>query len=659
MKSANSFGSFVRTYCSLGAAICLLALYQTQVQTQALQKFRTRYKWVVLMAVFAINAGLCLYVVLRRPGGRSIWKRTPEIELASWIRWLIAALLIAVPIPLYLAARADFFGHGMEAFFRLLWAAWWLMLAQAAGLRLASAMDWPRALIAVLLLDGLGAQLYTLATAVSAYPFSMGWSEASRYYYASLVLSQSVYGETFPLSVMHGTRYLLQSLPFLARSLPLWGARLWQVLLWIGLTLGAAWGLIRRLDVQARIDRILLAAWLFLFFFQGAVYYHLQVCVILILFGIEVRRPWLSFVVIAAASLWAGMSRVNWFPVPAMLAIALYLLERPFTAGRGFGDYLRTPILWAATGIAFAIVGQTAYIWMSGNNNIEAFASSFTSALLWNRWFPSATNPIGILPGIAIVSLPSWALICWRLRQSPTELHFLRLAALGVTLLILFAGGLVVSTKIGGGGDLHNMDAYIVLLAIVGGAVLVDKAAAERGIDRTPSPAPQAFMLLLVFVPVAFALLRLGTRFHYDSDRAALDLAALGHEVHTYGQSGEVLFMYERHLLTFGLIEGVRVVPDYEVVTLMEMAISGNQDYLSNFYADLASHRFSAIVAHPQNLGVETGDFLEESEAWNRLVARPLLCQYKPSLTLEYSNVQVLIPRARPCPDFPPKVRAP
>jgi hypothetical protein len=129
--------------------------------------------------------------------------------------------------------------------------------------------------------------------------------------------------------------------------------------------------------------------------------------------------------------------------------------------------------------------------------------------------------------------------------------------------------------------------------------------------------------------------------------------------VEIYSQSGEVLFMYERHLLTFGMVPKLPMVADYEVLTLMEMAISGNETYLRRFYEDLERHRFAAIAAHPQNLGVETGDFIEENDAWNRLVAQPLLCQYKPALTLDYSNVQILIPRARPCAEFPPKVGRP
>ena len=52
-------------------------------------------------------------------------------------------------------------------------------------------------------------------------------------------------------------------------------------------------------------------------------------------------------------------------------------------------------------------------------------------------------------------------------------------------------------------------------------------------------------------------------------------------------QNGPVLFINERQLVTFGDVR-VPLVPDYEAVTLMEMAMSGNQVYLDRFYDDLA-----------------------------------------------------------------------
>ena len=416
MNTANRIGSFVRTYFAVGAAICLLAIMQTQVQTQALAKLRTRYKWALLMAFFAFNLIVGLYIAIRGVQVPTRW-RLPIVVPTSRLGALVGGwVLVLLPVPLFLFARQEFFGRGLEGYFRLLWLFWWLALAQTAGLRLAAGWEWARAMVFALLIDGLAAQLFTLSTGVSAYPFSIGWSEASRYYYGSLVFSEALYGEALPLSVMHGTRYILQSIPFLVGSASLWAARLWQVLLWFGLTLLSSWATVRRLGLRHRLHSILITGWLFLFFFQGAVYYHLQVCVSLVVLGVTMKSSGRSMIALALASLWAGMSRVNWFPVPAMLGMALYFLETPLRRGKGIVVYLRTPVLWGLVGLLSAIAGQALYVALSRNTNLGAFASSFTSALLWYRWWPSSTNPIGIIPGAAIVSAPVLALIVWRFR---------------------------------------------------------------------------------------------------------------------------------------------------------------------------------------------------------------------------------------------------
>ena len=49
--------------------------------------------------------------------------------------------------------------------------------------------------------------------------------------------------------------------------------------------------------------------------------------VILVLWGFDATHFWRNLVLVLVASLWAGISRVNWLPVPGMLAAALYLLE--------------------------------------------------------------------------------------------------------------------------------------------------------------------------------------------------------------------------------------------------------------------------------------------------------------------------------------------
>ena len=649
--------TFARTYIAIGAAVSLLAIVQTQQQTEALLKFRTRYKWVFLMAFFAFYVAVGLYLVLRRDD--ALWKdRQIRIASAGWLRGL-GPVLILVAFPVLVYAEGQFYGRGPDAFFRLLWLFWALLLLQAIGWKLTTRMSWALSLAFALLLDGVIAQVYTSSLAVTNYPFSAGWSEASRFYYGSLPFSRSVYGLSLPLSVWHGTRYFLQSIPFVIKGLPLWFHRLWQVILWLGLTALTSWSLVRRLKLQQWTTALVLAAWFFLYVFQGAVYYHLQVCVIMILWGVSLRHPWRSLIAVIAASFWAGMSRLNWYPVPAMLAIAIYLLEEPFAWAADLWRYISKPVLWAIVGVATALLGQSFYIAISGNTNLQAFASSLTSALLWYRWFPSPTNRIGIIPGILIVSLPLFILLFTMIRGHTRNLHPVRWLGLLGMLLILLAGGLVVSTKIGGGGDLHNMDAYMVMLALIGAYFISQRVEPEPQSAAEFAAAPWPGIILMLVVPVAFGLLHVGPPFRYNPVQTAQDLATLREAVQNYSKSGPVLFINERQMLTFGTIPNVRVVPEYEVVSLMEMAISGNRPYLTQFYKDLANHRFAAIVAQKQNVGSVPGDFLEENDAWTSLVSVPLLCLYKPAVTLVSANVQVFVPRANPCPNYPPSLAQP
>ncbi len=646
--------TLIKTYFAIGAGIALLAIYQTQVQTQALIKIRTRYKWALLMVFFAFYAAAGLFIVLRKDAAESFWETIQtKLENAGWLRWL-GPVLVLVAFPILWAARWQYYGKGLDAFFRLMWLFWTLLLVQTFGWKLTTRFSWAVSFAFALLFDGTITQVYVSLLPVTNYPFSAGWSEASRFYYGSLPFAKSIYGVSLPLSIWHGTRYFLQSIPFVIQGLPIWVHRLWQALLWLGLTGLTSWLMIRRLRLKEWTMALIFGLWFFLYAFQGAIYYHLQVCVIIILLGVSLAHSWRSLLAVVLASLWAGMSRLNWYPVPAILAITIYLLEKPYCSERSFWRYAARPVLWGVVGIIAALLGQTLYIAISGNTNLAAFGSSLTSALLWYRWWPSATNPIGIIPGILIVSLPLFLLLFMIIRGHVRNVHLVRWLVLLAMLLVLFVGGLIVSTKIGGGGDLHNMDAYMVMLALVGLYFLAQRVEPESAVLGSFESARWPGMALMFMVPVAFTLLRVAPQFQYDPGKAAQDLATLRQSVEGYSQSGPVLFINERQLLTFGQIQHVPVVPDYEVVSLMEMAISGNRPYLTQFYQDLASHRFAAIVAHKQSLTAGEGDFAEEANVWTKLVSAPLLCQYKPILTLENSNIEVFVPRAKPCPDFPP-----
>jgi hypothetical protein len=116
--------------------------------------------------------------------------------------------------------------------------------------------------------------------------------------------------------------------------------------------------------------------------------------------------------------------------------------------------------------------------------------------------------------------------------------------------------------------------------------------------------------------------------------------------VNSLGKDGPVLFINERQMVAFGDVD-VPLVPEDEVVTLMEMAMSNNQPYLDKFYGDLASHRFAAIVATKQNKGIKVdGPLFEENNAWNSRISPYILCYYEPILRIdaEISNLEVYVP---------------
>ena len=175
------------------------------------------------------------------------------------------------------------------------------------------------------------AVLYRLAQFMAdlgTYPFSLGWSEASRYYYASLFFSERIYGISIPPSILHPTRYLIQSIPFLIPGAGLAVHRVWQVAVWV--ILSGITGIIlgRRIGLSRWKMILPFSLWVFLFLFQGPVYYHLLVMVVLVVWACRSTQGWWTLFIVGLASIWAGMSRVNWIPVPGMLAAMLYFLEK-------------------------------------------------------------------------------------------------------------------------------------------------------------------------------------------------------------------------------------------------------------------------------------------------------------------------------------------
>ncbi|MDP1544936.1 MAG: hypothetical protein Q8L87_02860 [Anaerolineales bacterium] len=628
----------------------LLAIPQTIQRAADLEIILLRSKWFGLVVLFGLTAllgtGMFRSAWLGRIAG---WLDGLEVKLTQFMRVAVGGFLIVFGFLFLWGIRFYVFGSFLPQLMPLFWVFLWAGLFQSFGLRLAGGgrLSWQVSLAFVFLAQGVAYQAVGILSIVSADPFSIGYSEAGRHYYASLFFSETMYGISLPYPFLHPSRYMLLSLPFLFEGLPLWVHRLWQALLWIGLTSASALLLARRMKLRNGA-LFLAAAWAFLYFLQGAVYYHLQICVILILAGVSVKHPWRSLVFIILASLWAGVSRVNWFPVPATLGITLYLLETSLS-GKGW-KYWITPFVWGVSGLLTALLAQFAYIQISGNADVSAFGSSFTSDLIWSRLLPNETFALGILPGILLVSAPLFAALYQMTRGRMAALHPLRWLALVSMLLILFVGGAVVSTKIGGGGDLHNMDAYLVALSVLVTAFWAGQVAAENEAQWMRGNVQWGVVFVALLIPLGFALPQFGRSHSYDPVLAQAGIQKLEQVVsETVNGGGEVLFVTERQLLTFGYLSPVPLVAEYEQSELMEMAMSRNRVYLEKFYSDLAAQRFAVIIAEDQKYSPrKSGAFVEEDAAWVRYVGVPILCYYKPAESLASNNLKIFVPRPNP-----------
>lgn len=160
---------------------------------------------------------------------------------------------------------------------------------------------------------------------------------------------------------------------------------------------------------------------------------------------------------------------------------------------------------------------------------------------------------------------------------------------------------------------------------------------------------PVRLLAFLLIVPVLFAVLsgaplNLADRQFADNALAQIQLMA----EEALAEGGQVLFISQRHLLTFHLVEGVPLVHEYEKLFLMEMAISQNDDYLETFAQTIDEHQFTLIISDPLNRNIvddEEDALAEENNAWVRFVARPILCAYFPITTYPELGIQLLLPR--------------
>lgn len=512
---------------------------------------------------------------------------------------------------------------------------------------------WWIALIAIVLCQSTLHLLLVYWPRVTDYPFAMGWSETSRFYFPSLFLSETVYGREYPWPILHPTLHLLLAPPYLFDA-PLWFHRFWQVAIRYLLVGAVVPALMTRLSIPGRATRWLVGLWMFLFLFMGPVYFHLTIPVILVLIGFspdDDRRTWIAVIL---ASIWCGWSRLNWYPMPGMIAAVLYLMEVPYR-GKNLLSYLLKPALWFVAGTATAYLSQRVYIALSGIPESGIFYTSLASDLLWYRLLPNASYFLGILPGALLASLPVWLTMYIVIRSRKSDWHPIRLLLIVAALLILFLGGLVVSLKIGGGANLHNMDAYFSMLLIVFAYLVFARYQPENGGAAEPVALHWLLIFALIVMPAwSYLQFNIG-RAPGDSARAQDVLGQLQARVDQVNeQGGEILFITQRHLISMHMLEGVTLIPEYEREDLMEIAMANDLQHIQTFREDMEKQRFALIVVDPLNFNVlsRQRSFAEENNVWVTRIMKHILCNYREEMVFPADEIALYVPQegARQCP---------
>lgn len=550
-------------------------------------------------------------------------------------------------------------------------------------------ISWKSFLASLLLMSS----AFTIAVSlrgVTDYPFSMAWSEGNRMWDYSVLFGRSRYNIADNQDIyvlLDSGRMLVGGLPFLIPNVTIEVVRLWS-----GLTLIFPYflvGLAAYLVADKNIKIwLLIALWVFLFLRQGPIHSPLVLTAALTVF--LWRKPlWFAIPLIIYAGYFAQSSRFTWLFAPGMWIGMLELAGASLLNGKlsrdtwiraitlsisgAFGGYLLPKIL--------PVLNQTTSI-SEFNEVSEQIANTGVSSefvayaitdqpLLWYRLLPNPTYGTGILLGLVIAVLPITIVMIWLATSKTWKINSLQILAIITPLIAFLAVGLVASTKIGGGGDLHNMDMFLIGVAFATFIAWVNGGKDVILKNEIPTWVRLSLITSLI-IPAVIPWIQLRSYNYGDETNALLvltdtrskkdldmlpDTATVENALQTIQDEanfakeyGDILFIDQRQLLTFGYITDVTLIPEYEKKVLMNEALSNNIKYFKVFYNDIINQRFSLIVTEPLRTPIKdsTFEFGEENNAWVESVSIPVLCYYEEIEFLREVNVQLLVPKDVP-----------
>lgn len=495
-----------------------------------------------------------------------------------------------------------------------------------------------------LFLAGLFGVIFAVAnycTDISTYPFSHSWSEGNRFYDYSLIFGKGIYNYTGELAPNYESpgRYGLWGIWFLIQGMPIWFHRLWNAFLWAFTPI--ILGVLVTRKISSPLLRWGVVFWFSLFIMQGPVYPTLLLALIFLAPGVWSPNKWVRGFCAILSSIFVGMSRYFWVLVPGVWIVLFDLFfEFPKRKGKWFERLTPTVI--------FGLLGVLPGTYFGLKQMFSPKAPfEMHQPLLFYRLLPNATYPLGILINFVIDFSPILLLLIWIILKQKIKADAWVKAAMAASLSGFAVMGFVASTKIGGGSNLHNLDMFIVTISLI--FVIIVTFLQEK-IEESVRQWPKWINLLLVVVALTPGWIAIGTGSKLVNPAENViqkSLEIIRKHVELAKSHGDVLFIDQRQLLTFGYIKDTQLIPDYEKKYMMDQAMGNNTPYFDLFYQDLKKGRFSLIISDPLTTNLQGRDqgFSEENNAYVDLVSKPILTYYYPLVTLKEIQVQLLVPR--------------
>ena len=589
----------------------------------------------------------------------------------GFLRWGFAFLLIILPIYFF---QYTFWGLVFRSvYFKLfIWILLNTFLAILFTQEEKKLITWYPLLYSILL-TGTSYTLAGIFSHASNYPFNLFWSDGNRLWDYSLIFGKKLYN--YPLdqeipSLTSKGRQVLWGIPFLLPNSTIFLNRLWSAILFSVPYLLLGWVTFKNKEIKGK-ELVFVSLWALLFLNQGPIYTPLILSAILVAIAWE-RPLWIALPLVALAGYYAEITRWTWMFASAIWAGVLSINGSKL---KGVRLSLRD---WGRA-IALALSGVSAWYLLSliqKESVVNEQGVAFDQALLWYRLLPNDTYPEGILGGLLIAVLPLAILLVYIATKKYWQPSLWQKLAILGSLFVFLIVGLTISTKIGGGNNLHNLDMFLIMLFFV--TAIAWKNGGNQWFEKTKeSPLWVKIVLILLLALPAFPFVRgiapklaltpnettqVEILTDYDeftdppiqslpsADEVQIAMDRISSVAEFADKQDEVLFIDLRQFLTFGYVPKIKLVPEYEKKKMMNEAMANSTDYFESYYQDLANHRFSLIITEPLKLDIknEEGSFAEEGDAWTYWVAAPTLCFYEPIDTFKSVYAQLLIPRREP-----------